>query len=117
METETKLPNPLRRHSASVPRLLLHVFVLAYSVYGVWDGMVHGPSSRAVMFAIVGFLALAVLVFSLRQPPPVRLVDGPWIAEAKVLLARGDKVGAIKIVRNATGMGLGEAKTLVDSWE
>ena len=69
MEQETKRPSPAPRRAVSVPRLILHAFVLAYSIYGIWDGMRHGPTWRPIMFAVVGFLALVVLVVSLRQPP------------------------------------------------
>jgi choline dehydrogenase-like flavoprotein len=44
-------------------------------------------------------------------------MSGPWVSEARRLLAAGDKVGAIKAVRKATHLGLVEAKELVESWE
>ena len=63
-------------------------------------------------------------------PPPPRYVPParPWpagaapigdlppdlAAEARALLAQGDKIEAIKLVRAATGLGLAEAKQLVE---
>jgi ribosomal protein L7/L12 len=44
-------------------------------------------------------------------------VIGPaWELEAKALCATGKKINAIKIVRENTGIGLKEAKDLVESW-
>ncbi|HEV7504761.1 MAG TPA: 50S ribosomal protein L7/L12 [Thermoanaerobaculia bacterium] len=44
-------------------------------------------------------------------------VIGPaWEIEAKALCATGKKINAIKIVREQTGLGLKEAKDLVESW-
>lgn len=59
------------------------------------------------------------MITGLRRPPPVLVVTvtDPWVAEAKQVLVSGDKIGAIKIVRNATKLGLAEAKSLVESWE
>ncbi len=37
-------------------------------------------------------------------------------AEARALAAAGSKIHAIKVVREQTGMGLRQAKDLVDSW-
>lgn len=37
-----------------------------------------------------------------------------WVEEAKAALARGEKIAAIKIVRMNTGMGLKEAKEIVE---
>ena len=39
----------------------------------------------------------------------------PWVAKVKQLLAVGDKINAIKLVREATSLGLREAKDLVES--
>ena len=36
---------------------------------------------------------------------------------ARLELRRGNKINAIKLVREITGMNLKEAKDLVDSWE
>ncbi|WP_442679815.1 ribosomal protein L7/L12 [Sphingomonas sp. ASY06-1R] len=38
-------------------------------------------------------------------------------AEARALLAAGRKINAIKVVRDATHMGLSESKDLVEQWE
>jgi len=43
--------------------------------------------------------------------------ESAWEIEAKRELAMGDKVNAIKIVRDHTGVGRQEAKELVDAWE
>ena len=48
------------------------------------------------------------------QPEP-----GPtptWEVEARNLVRQGKKINAIKMVRESTGMGLKEAKDLVESW-
>jgi hypothetical protein len=39
-----------------------------------------------------------------------------WEREARDLMAGGNKIQAIKVVRDGTGMGLKEAKDLVESW-
>ena len=39
----------------------------------------------------------------------------PWVAKARQMLAVGDKINAIKLVREATNLGLKEAYDLVDS--
>lgn len=38
----------------------------------------------------------------------------PWVAEAKQFVAAGKKINAIKLVREVTGLGLQEAKDLVE---
>jgi hypothetical protein len=43
--------------------------------------------------------------------------ESAWEIEAKRELAIGNKVNAIKIVRDNTGVGRQEAKELVDAWE
>lgn len=43
-------------------------------------------------------------------------VHSDWEAEARQLVKRGDKIQAIKLVREATALGLKEAKELVESW-
>jgi len=48
------------------------------------------------------------------QPNPFS--DG-WVGEARKELAQGKVINAIKVVREATGMGLKEAKDLVESWK
>lgn len=39
------------------------------------------------------------------------------MVNARDLLNNGNKINAIKFVREATGMGLEDAKHLVESWE
>ena len=41
---------------------------------------------------------------------------GPDFSEARALAAGGSKIAAIKLVRDQTGMGLRDAKELVESW-
>ena len=41
--------------------------------------------------------------------------EEPYITEARALLADGKETDAIKAVREATGLGLFEAKTIVDN--
>jgi hypothetical protein len=56
------------------------------------------------------------------SPPPPADGGGEWSgalpadveAEVRLLLGQGNKIEAIKIVRAATRMGLGEAKELVE---
>lgn len=43
--------------------------------------------------------------------------ESAWEIEAKRELAMGNKVNAIKIVRDNTGVGRQEAKELVEAWE
>ena len=46
--------------------------------------------------------------------PPL---SGQWESDAKRLMSHGDKIGAIKLVRESTRLGLAEAKALVESWD
>lgn len=39
-----------------------------------------------------------------------------WQSEARVLVDQGKKIAAIKVVREQTGLGLKEAKDLVERW-
>lgn len=51
------------------------------------------------------------------QPEPARGAPWEaWHAEARALTAAGKKINAIKLVREKTGLGLKEAKDLVESW-
>ena len=47
--------------------------------------------------------------------PTATPVDDSF-AEARALAAAGSKIHAIKVVRDQTGMGLRQAKDLVESW-
>ena len=49
------------------------------------------------------------------QPFPAQLMP-TWQSKAQSLHAAGDIMGAIKIVREHSGLGLKESKELVDSW-
>jgi antitoxin component of MazEF toxin-antitoxin module len=42
-------------------------------------------------------------------------IDPAVMAEIRTLLAKNQKIEAIKVLREATGLGLAEAKTLVES--
>ncbi len=44
----------------------------------------------------------------------IRLSDELWASDVKALLMAGDKIGAIRLVRERTGAGLAEAKRAVD---
>ncbi len=51
------------------------------------------------------------------KTPHVRVSSTPdWEAEARDMMAAGNKIMAIKLVRESTGLGLKEAKDLVESW-
>jgi Ribosomal protein L7/L12 C-terminal domain len=43
--------------------------------------------------------------------------EDPRLNEARQLAGNGRKIEAIKLVRDATGLGLKEAKEMVDSWD
>lgn len=52
------------------------------------------------------------------KQPHVRVSSRPdWETAAREALAAGSKIQAIKIAREGTGLGLKEAKDLVESWE
>lgn len=53
-----------------------------------------------------------------RQPGPQQQPGEMrgWEATARGLMDSGNKIQAIKVVRDGTGMGLKEAKDLVESW-
>ena len=44
-------------------------------------------------------------------------IDEAVMADARALIASGNKIEAIKVLREATGLGLTEAKQIVDSLE
>jgi hypothetical protein len=44
------------------------------------------------------------------------LLPAPWEPEAREMVKNGKKINAIKLVREQTGLGLKEAKDLVESW-
>ena len=51
------------------------------------------------------------------QPNPANLGEEGWRLSAQMELRAGNKINAINMVREATGLGLKEAKDLVESWE
>jgi len=50
-------------------------------------------------------------------PPPRVAIDDATRLEVTHLLASGKKIQAIKVLREATGLPLAEAKHLVDDWD
>jgi hypothetical protein len=50
------------------------------------------------------------------QPSPYQFGDDGY-GEARAQLKQGNKITAIKLVREKSGMGLAEAKAFVESWE
>ena len=46
--------------------------------------------------------------------PPVPAVDAAWMSEVQVLLTQGQKIQAIKLYRERTGVGLAQAKDAVE---
>jgi len=50
------------------------------------------------------------------QYDTTRQRDAGWEAQARALMSTGNKIQAIKVVRDGTGMGLKDAKDLVESW-
>ncbi len=48
--------------------------------------------------------------------PGAATADPTWQSEARVLVDNGQKISAIKLVREQTGLGLKEAKELVERW-
>jgi hypothetical protein len=79
----------------------------------------HGPGSLQLLF---NFIANAFGKEPISSAP-ARSHDAlkspeqaDWEKEARKLLQRGMKINAIKVVREGTGMGLKEAKDLVESW-
>jgi hypothetical protein len=104
------------RRFSSLPFALFGGALLIYSADRLLDLSTTGPAWRVGLYAVTAMAALGTLIAGLRRPPGVPDVTGPWVAEAKQILASGDKIGAIKVVRNATRLGLAEAKSLVESW-
>ena len=45
----------------------------------------------------------------------IKLESNGWKGDARALCAGGDKLGAIKLCRRATGLGLKEAKEYVEN--
>jgi hypothetical protein len=86
-----------------------------------------------IVVAVVAFFALIFgYILGRRSGNVVNVPSGPvktphvrvsssdvlddWEREARDLMAAGSKIQAIKVVRDGTGMGLKEAKDLVESW-
>jgi hypothetical protein len=78
----------------------------------------------AVYFVAFYVLAIIVIIPKLNSPsvsnesrPPIKRAGALVDSQVRDLLAHGNKVEAIKIVRQATGMGLAEAKNYVEALE
>ena len=48
-------------------------------------------------------------------PPDPQAPEPPWMREVRDLVARDDKIEAIKLYRERTGLGLKEAKDAIDA--
>jgi hypothetical protein len=59
-------------------------------------------------------LFLEVFESTKRERKPSVVDDQPWMGEVKSLISAGKFVEAIKLYRNATGLGLKEAKDACD---
>ena len=61
---------------------------------------------------------LAEVVANIRKitEPNPALLESEWTSAARSELLQGNKINAIKIVRENTSLGLKEAKDLVESW-
>lgn len=51
------------------------------------------------------------------MPSPTSMNDGIWQQEVRGLIAQGQKIEAIKLVRQQTGSGLKDAKDFVEAME
>jgi len=78
----------------------------------------------AIFAFVAGFLAGRQSSSTVQRPagPPPEPIpragaDPNWEAMARAELAAERKINAIKIVREATGLGLKDSKELVESWE
>jgi hypothetical protein len=86
--------------------------------YGAMFIPLHILTAVSVLFLFV----LILLAWRSREsrprdltgPPPARALAGDDAGDVRALLARGDKIEAIKLVREKTGIGLKEAKDLVE---
>lgn len=84
---------------------------MAYLVLGLAIGLFLGQSNRSMLES-----RLATLDRTVRQIAAKVGVEEPEInTEIRELIAREGKIPAIKRLREATGMGLKEAKDYVDS--
>ena len=81
-----------------------------------------GAMARRTLLTIAGVLAAGALLAALAMPLLLEIFPIPGTAEAALMaipevrsaLERGRKIEAIRHVREATGMGLKEAKQLVE---
>lgn len=103
----------------AVPFAFAGVLLLIYSVDRLVDLWGTDQTWRIGLYVVTAAAAIGGLVVVLRRPPAAPTLpdmSAPWVDEAKRILASGDKMGAIKAVRQATNLGLAEAKRLVESW-
>jgi hypothetical protein len=84
----------------------------------------HDPQSLGTKITVSYGNRLADAVAAPARPAAVRAVDvsaderfASGFEAAKLELARGNTTGAIRLVRQTSGMGLEQAKALVASWE
>jgi hypothetical protein len=84
------------------------------------------PIHLILLVLFFGVPVLVVLILVLRRPdgrghlimpPPTIPPTGDLAARARQLLSQGNKIMAIKIVREETGMGLADSKTWVETLE
>lgn len=76
------------------------------------DGKTLSDDERVNLLIKAGALVAAEIDRIKRNPRA-----GIWEAQAKAALSNGRKIEAIKIVRGGKGVGLKEAKEMVDAWE
>jgi large subunit ribosomal protein L7/L12 len=58
---------------------------------------------------------VATLQAQLASGEPVAAPDTSWMSEVRALVASGNKIQAIKVYREKTGVGLKEAKDAVEA--
>ena len=102
----------------SIPRAVLGAGLLIYSVVGLIGAWRAAQPWWGAMYGVIAVAALRIVIARPSSTPrAIPTVTGPWEAEARQILANGNKIGAITAVRRATTLGLADAKALVDSWE
>jgi hypothetical protein len=104
-------PARLARLERQVDYLLQH--------FGIDADLAAGEMAGSSPFGSPGdiFGAPAVIVPPVRGPAMSTPAASPYPPELTAAIARGDKIRAIKICREVTGVGLREAKTAVETLE
>lgn len=111
-------PKPLG--SAAPPPAFGYMFIaLAVGSVLIQFRPGHTPERWDLIMAGLWIILGMMWIFGDRRTRKLEAIEagGAWVAEAKGLAAAGDKIGAIKVVRNATHLGLAQAKHIVDSWD